>query len=45
MQSYNISQVALLYVQLSQMNKYCVYQFSPVSTIALLEIFSYAFSI
>ena len=27
------------------MNKYSVYQFNPVSTIALLEIFSYAFSI
>ena len=45
MQSYNISQVALLYEQLFQMNKYSVYQFNPVSTIALLEIFSYAFSI
>ena len=41
----NISNVAILYVQLSQINKYSVYQFNPVSTIALMEIFSYAFSI
>ena len=35
----------MLYVQLSQMNKCSVSQLNPVSTIALLEIFSYAFPI